>query len=554
MKLISNLAHLDQQAIQGLGIPGLVLMEEAGRQVAEQVIRLFDEALSPSSNVVILCGRGNNGGDGFVCARKLASLDSPLKGRLNLTVIHTAPAEDYQGDAKINMDILPHYPIDSIHASEASWEGIESCLTQAGIIVDALFGSGLTRPIRLDSMEGQLIALTNQLTEDSSDEQTPIVLAVDLPSGVSGETGQVLGCAIHADLTLTFSAGKPGLYLPPGKACCGVVDVVDIGIPRYLIDSDPSRLQLTTEDHVYHSLPIRSVDSHKYSVGCLMVIAGSLTMPGAAQLTAEAALSAGAGLVVLAAPQSVFAQLQLMPEIIHLPLPETNEGTLGLSAIPFILQGIREKKCQAIALGPGLGQQDETQEFVHQLLLELTPLKHPIVIDADGLNALANSSTPTPFNNEQIILTPHVGECARLLQHTTQSVQNNLLQSAQETQTAWACHVLLKSSTMITARHVSNKQAEAGSLWINPTGNSGMATAGSGDVLTGIIASLCAQGVSPEQAASGGAYLHGLAGDLAAEALSTQAMKASDISHYLPQAFQAILQSEYRPEQDKKPT
>ncbi len=529
MKLISNLAHIDKQAIEELGIPGLLLMEEAGRQVAEAVMSVLDidknNKNDKGASIVIFCGPGNNGGDGFVCARKLVLLDKNSR----ITVIHATSAKAYHGDAKTNFDLLKHYPINIVHAEDTITDEIEALILNADVLVDALFGSGLDRPIDSKSMAGQIIETVNNQSLET--QSTASIVAIDIPSGISGETGQVLGSPIKADLTISFATGKPGLYLPPGKHYSGLVEVVDIGIPQHLIDKDPSFFRLTTQESVISSLPQRKPDSHKYSTGCLMIIAGSKTMPGAAQLSAEAALSSGAGLVILASPDSVFDQLQLMPEIVHLPLPESKDGVLTPSAIPVILKNIQEKKCRAIALGPGLGQSSETHDFIHQLLPEIKKLKLPIVIDADGLNALAHKGLKEELDEKFTILTPHVGECARLLKRPASDIENDLLRAANDTQEVWACHVVLKSSTVVTAQRKGN-------IWLNPTGNAGMATAGTGDVLTGIIASLAAQGISPEQAATCGAYLHGLAGDLAAEELSPQAMKASDITRYLPQAFQ----------------
>ncbi len=536
MKLISNLAHIDKQAIEGLGIPGLLLMEEAGRQVAERVKNRFEACLPLIQKVVILCGAGNNGGDGFVCARKLTLLSSKLTERASITVIHTASAEKYTGDAKINLDLLAHYPVRVIHASTDNFDRVNECLASAGILVDALFGSGLSRPIEPESLEARLINGVSSLNSG------PYVIAVDLPSGVSSETGQLLGTALQAHQTVTFATGKPGLYLPPGKYKSGQVVVVDIGIPQSLIEGDLSAFRLTTQESVARCLPKRKLDAHKYSVGCVMVVAGSQSMPGAAQLTAEAALSAGAGLVVLASPESVFQQLQLRPEIVHLSLPETAEGSLSSESIDVVLQGIEDKKCRAIAIGPGLGQGEETQQAVKTLLNRLKPWALPVVIDADGLNALVSleeGQISSLYSGNQTVLTPHVGEGARLLKCSAQKVESNLLGSAHEIQARWGCHVVLKSSVMVTARWDDEK-----TLWLNSTGNSGMATAGSGDVLTGIIASLAAQGQPPGEAAVCGAYIHGLAGDLAAEALSSQAMKAGDITESLPSTFQALLSLE----------
>ncbi len=522
MKLIANLAPIDRQAIEELGIPGLLLMEAAGRAVAVRVAELLDSL--EHAPVAILCGRGNNGGDGFVCARQLAML-----GVEDITVFHTSAEDGMKGDALTHFRLLRHYPVEVIHCPQAN-EETETRILNAAVVVDALFGSGLARAV--EGVEAALIRIVN----DPAKHDEQCVVSVDIPSGVDGATGQVLGTAVAADFTVTFATPKPGLFLPPGKTLSGRVEVADIGIPRHLIDQDPSPLRLTTRSWVREHLPERAADAHKYSVGSVLILAGSRDMPGAAQLCAEAAMACGAGMVTLAAPESVFSQLKLMPEIVHLPLPETADGHLGPEAIEPVLVALSDKKCRAISLGPGFGTSPETVRFVAGLLERLQSSNLIRVIDADGLNCLGLMENRAGLAlDDRVILTPHVGEASRLLKQEAAVIQPDLIRAARSLQEAFSAQVVLKASVMVTAR-------TDGLIRINPTGNPGMATAGSGDVLTGIIASLAAQGLSADQAAALGPFIHGLAGDLAVETVSEHAMRASEITRHLPQAFGIIME------------
>lgn len=523
MKLIPNLAEIDRKAIQQAGIPASTLMEAAGVQMASTV----QTHCRPTQRGLIVCGPGNNGGDGFVCARKLYQA-----GYHALSVIYTGTT--YKNEALANLEqILIGCPIQVTNAREQT-ELALSQIEQADFIVDALFGSGLSRPIT--DIEAQLVDSMNKARQKT---YPAWILAVDLPSGIDGATGQVLGCAVEADATVTLAASKPGLYLHPGKAHAGTVSIVEIGIPTRLIYEDDSPIRLITLDNARTWLPHRKPDSHKYSHGQVLVIAGSKRMPGAAILCSEAAMSSGAGLVTLAAPASVFEQLPLMPEIIRLPLPDAE--VLGVASIPIIQEALASGKYNTVVIGPGLGQAIETADAIRQLLAHFKSLKFPVVVDADGLNAL--SQEPLTLN-PQFIITPHIGECGRLVQQDNSSILADVLQAAQHTRERYQAQIVLKSASTVIAT-LENNKPEQSLCWISPTGNPGMATAGSGDVLTGIIGAMAAQctaqGYPAWQAALLGVFLHGLAGDAAAAELTPYAMHASAITRYLPQAFKAIL-------------
>jgi NAD(P)H-hydrate epimerase len=565
MKLIANLGEIDRKAIRQAGIPADVLMENAGRRVAEAVMT----AVSPVKTGVILCGPGNNGGDGFVCARLLNQA-----GFRQLTVVYTG--SHYRAEALLHFEALMQCSVTVIQARTQRELALRA-LEDADFVVDALFGSGLARPVQ--GLEAELVMALNQRRSDfahhsgkpgpeSPDWSRPQVLAVDLPSGIDGATGQCLGVAVKADVTVTFAAAKPGLYLYPGKACAGRVQLADIGIPAALLDEDESSLRLMSAEQARAWLPPRLPDSHKGTFGHVLVLAGSRTMPGAAILCAEAAMSAGAGLVTLAAPRAVFEQCPLMPEIMRHPLPDADYLTpAGLAAVEALLS---HDRYDALLLGPGLGREEDTVRAILSLFESLRKRLIQVIADADALYALGRADLRLGQN---FILTPHVKECARLLQVEADAVSADLPEAARQAQRRYACAVVLKSAATLAAlpafdpgfaafepasRPETGKESGCqpsfipGSCaeppgerqWISPLGNPGMATAGSGDVLAGIIAALAAQrhaqGLSPFPAAPLGVYLHGLAGDAAAETLSPYAMRASDITRHLPRAFKAL--------------
>lgn len=530
MKLISNLHEIDQKAIREAGIPAADLMESAGVQVAQAV----QSHCQPAQTGVIVCGPGNNGGDGFVCTRKLYGA-----GYQALTVIYTG--QDYRNEALANLEkLLISLRIPLVNANQQPELAIRH-IEEADFIVDALFGSGLARPIA-----GREASLVEAMNVRHQSAKPSWVLAVDLPSGLDSATGQVLGCAVKADATVTLGAGKPGLYLQPGKAHAGNISVVDIGLPKRLIEEDESPYRLITLADAQAWLPPRLADSHKYSYGHVLVIAGSRAMPGAAVLCSEAAMRSGAGLVTLAAPSQVFQQLPLMPEIMRLALPDAAQ--LGVASVNALKEALTKGKYSTVIMGPGLGRDSETVSAIMSLLTHLKSLNIPVVLDADGLNAL--SANPIMLS-EQFILTPHVGECARLLGVENAVVSVDLLSAAAQLRDKYGAQAVLKSASTVIASLNPLEQGSAPTeqttklTLITPTGNPGMATAGSGDVLSGIIGAMAGQVHAAQrpfwQAAPLGVYLHGLAGDAAAESLTVHCLHATKIIDYLPQAFRQVL-------------
>jgi hydroxyethylthiazole kinase-like uncharacterized protein yjeF len=522
MKLIANLSDIDRKTTLQTGVSAEMLMESAGTQVALAV----QVVTQKHQKGVLVCGPGNNGGDGFVCARKLYEA-----GYASLIVIYTGTG--YRHESLKNLEkILSHFPIEALSATEKPEQAMAR-IQQADFVVDALFGSGLSRNI--SGVEAALIEAINQRRQRSA---CPVI-AIDLPSGVNSEHGQTMGIAVQASQTVALATGKPGLYLYPGKACAGTIAVVDIGIPARLIDEDESPFHLITQRQARQWLPERKLDSHKYNYGHVLVVAGSPAMPGAAILCAEAAMRCGAGLVTLAAPTSVFNQLPLMPEIMRLPLPD--EACVGEKTLTALQNAFALKKYSAVVIGPGLGRAPETVKTLLTIFQWLQSMDIPVVVDADALYALAQTPITLSAN---FILTPHTGECARLLGVENAAVMANLPQAAQATRHRYGASVVLKSAATVIVPAAPEISAET--CWISPTGNAGMATAGSGDVLSGIIGAFSAQKQAQQcpiwQAGPLGVYMHGLAGDAAAKKQTPYAMLASDISKHLPDAFGHLLQ------------
>ena len=525
MKLIPNLTAIDRKAIDDVGIPGLELMETAGRFVMDAVIDTCEN--NHNARVVILCGYGNNGGDGFVCARLLAK-----QGWDNISVCHLANAEQLRGDALANFQRLSETSINTILIDDM--REIIPLLEQADVIVDGLFGSGLSRPI--EGLAKQLIHHTNLVVS----EHNKPVIAIDLPSGVDSASGQIIGEAILATQTITFASPKPGLYLYPGKDHPGDVSIVDIGIPSHLIDEDTSHFRLMTPEVIRNCIPKRKPDGHKKSFGHVLAIGSCRDMPGAIQLTAEAALTSGCGLVTVATPETVLKRNPLMPELLQHRLMETSNGTIRDDAFEQLESTLED--FQAIVIGPGMGTDKATVTFLEKLLNTLIKRKIPTVIDADGINGLSlliqQGNLKLEYLTEQFVLTPHVGEFLRLTELPKSLIENEFLLALQAAKDKTAAHIVLKSA--VTAVGLPDK-----TIWVSPCGNSGMATAGSGDVLAGIIGSLAAQSLTAHQSLSSlvlaGVYLHGLAGDIATSHRTVYAVRASDITHYLPDAFKHIL-------------
>ncbi len=512
----SQMREIDARAIKKFKIPGLTLMENAGQAVADQAERLLGkDRLGLELNVCVICGKGNNGGDGLVAARLLV-----LRG-IKVSVFLLGRLGEVKGDAKTNLKKLKKAGLAAVEVtSPKGLKALRKELAGAQLIIDAVFGTGFK-----GAPEKNIAAVIKEINNAGA-----TVLSVDIPSGVDGETGQVWDEAVRADTTITMGLMKTGLIFYPGRSLAGEVVVADIGFPPRVIKELGSDIQIPEPVQLKNYLPPRNPEGHKGSFGTVLTLAGSLGMTGAAYLTSVAALRSGAGLVYLGIPESLNDIMETkLTEVITKPLPETRTRTLSLQAFDRIK--ILMSKADAMVLGPGLSIHPETVELVQAVIKEL---KIPAVLDADALNAVSEKPEllhqPTP-----LVLTPHYGEMSRLLKANIFQIKMNPLKTAREAAAKFGQVVVLKGAPTITA-------LPDGQAWINPTGNSGMATAGAGDVLAGLIAGLMAQGADPGKAAVLGAYLHGRAGDLAAENKTPYCMTAGDILDNLPPAYKKIME------------
>jgi NAD(P)H-hydrate epimerase len=503
--------QLDQQTIQEIGIPSTVLMENAGRTTFQILRQEFPDLDDP---VVVLAGRGNNAGDGFVVARYLANAG------IEVLVLLLAEKCQLSGDAKLNLDILEQLtiPVREITTEAALLEQIP-LLEDASLLVDALLGTGLSSGVK--GLYRSAITLIN-------DTPAP-VLAIDIPSGLSADTGHPQGIAVIADVTVTYGWPKLGQILPPGRELVGRLWQVDISIPP--AHANISRIELAAPGNLRHLLPYRLADSHKGDFGHLLVLAGSVGKTGAATLTGEAALRVGAGLVTVGVPASLNTILEIkLTEAMTQPLAEPDGvQALGLRALEEIAAILPGKT--ALAVGPGLGTHSQTVHLVRQLVRRSTL---PLVLDADGLNAVAHDLESIVEAHAPIIMTPHPGEMSRLLGRLTKDIQANRLDAALELAERTQAIVVLKGAQTIIANH-------EGRIVINSTGNPALAQGGTGDVLTGMIGGFLAQKVEPFDAACLGVYLHGLAADLRASCQGVCGMLAGELLEDLPEVIKAFL-------------
>ncbi len=504
--------EVDSITIEEVGIPGIVLMENAGTGIVRTMERVIKNLAR--KKVLVVCGKGNNGGDGFVIARHLF-----LKS-VNLQIILLGTVKSLQGEARTNADSARKLNIPLLEMTQANSSQLSHALRHSQVIVDAIFGTGLTR--KVDGLTASVIRKLNVSGK--------FVVAVDIPSGIDSDTGQLSGPHIQADLTLALAAFKRSHFLFPAAEAMGAIELIDIGIPTSVIDRVAESVSVLEQDDIAPLFPKRKRNSHKGTYGHLLVVAGSTGKGGSAGLTALAGLRAGTGLVTLACPESMIPSQEWHPmEVMSVPLSETKSGAIAESALQPALMALKEKS--ALAIGPGLGTSPVTLKFIEGLLSNISC---PLVIDADGLNLLAKSKKLLDRLPENSILTPHPKEMSRLTGLSTANIQKNRLKTVQDFCSHYQVIVVLKGAHSMIG-------LPDGRVRINPTGHAGMATAGSGDVLTGLIGGLLAQGFSPENAALAGVYLHGRAGDLYAEAQPEQTLIASDLLDYLPSAIKETL-------------
>jgi NAD(P)H-hydrate epimerase len=505
--------EMDRRAMEEFGIPGLELMENAGRCCVEEIIAEFGR--QGGRRAVILAGKGNNGGDGHVIARLL--LDEGWK----ITLLVLAERELVVGDAAVNLKRLPpdlprfrtrEGEIATLHATD---------INQADLIVDAMLGTGLNSEI------GGVYREAVQLINDSG---RPVV-AVDIPSGIHGSSGRILGSAVQADLTVTFACPKLGHLLYPGAELVGRLVVRDIGIPPSLLEQAPG-FEYLDEESMAPLLRRRDRQGHKGDYGHCLFIAGSTGKSGAAALCANSAMRAGSGLVTLGVPEKLHQILEVKTtEAMTVPLPDSGDGHLAESAFGEIVNLLTGR--DVLAIGPGIDRQPETVALVRSLA---ETVELPLVIDADGLNALATDMTVLKWKRSSaMVLTPHPGEMARMLGAPLPPEQADRIELCREFSRSHDVHLVLKGARTIIA-------SPDGSVAINGSGNPGMASGGMGDVLTGIIASLMGQEYDVRDACRLGVFIHGYAADMVAREKGEIGIIATDVIEMLPSARKRLME------------
>jgi hydroxyethylthiazole kinase-like uncharacterized protein yjeF len=503
----AQMREADRRTIDDIGIPSLVLMENAGRQAVAAVEAMYSDL--SERHVAVLCGRGNNGGDGFVVARTL------VQRGVEVSVFLMGRVAEVRGDARINLEILGRLGLTVVEVADSeAWELHFSEVSDCTLIVDAIFGTGLNAPVS---------GLIESVIADVNASGIPVV-AIDLPSGLSADSPEPIGPSIEAGLTVTLAAPKLPLVLPPGETHAGDIVIADIGIPSEVLESvEGPRVDLLTRAAMRELITPRTPDSHKGDYGRVLIVAGSRGKTGAAHLAAVGALRSGAGLVTVATPATCQAAVSTMgPEYMTEALDETDEGL-----DPDGVDGVLDMARDVIAIGPGLGQASATREFIRQLVDRATM---PLVIDADGLNAFAGDPDRLAGREgRDVIITPHPGEMARLVGMSTDEVQSSRLEIARNFAAAHHVFVVLKGHRTLIATPDEK-------VFINPTGNPGMATGGTGDVLTGMIAAWLAQLLDAEAACKLAVYLHGMAGDLAEADEGEVAMTSADVAGHLGDA------------------
>jgi ADP-dependent NAD(P)H-hydrate dehydratase / NAD(P)H-hydrate epimerase len=504
----TQMKNADRRTIEEIGVPSAVLMENAGRQVVAAMEAAFDDLAS--RHVAVLCGRGSNGGDGFVVARTL------MQRGVACSVFLFAPVAEVRGDARINLDILGRLGTTVVEVVESqAWELHYSEISRCDLIVDAILGTGLNSAVR---------GLLETVVADINATTIPVV-AIDLPTGLSADTHELIGQSIDATLTVTMAAPKVPLVLPPAETRTGDLVIADIGIPQSVIEElEGPYLALLAREQVRELVQARPADAHKGDFGRVLVVAGSVGRAGAAHLAGLGALRSGAGLVTVATPRSCLTAVAAMaPEYMTEALEEAENGTVVLPALERVLS----VPADVIAVGPGLGRTPGVSALVHGIV-ERSAV--PLVLDADALNAYVEDPALLMERDAgDVIITPHPGEMARLLGVSVGEVQADRVESARGFAVTHRVYVILKGHRTIIA-------TPEGRVFVNLTGNPGMATGGTGDVLTGMVAAWFGQLLDAEAACKVAVYLHGLAGDLAEADEGEVAMTATDLVAHLGDA------------------
>lgn len=513
-----------EQAAAAQGLSTDTLMEQAGLAVAQALRRRLGGVAGVP--ILVLAGPGNNGADGLVAARHLRRWGAAVTAYL-VAGLPSRPKPDNKLAAKL--ESTRRYAVTILSPSaDPDLAQLDALLRRSRLVIDAVLGTGNSRP--LTGTVKEIMQRVSAIREQSPPTARPLLAALDLPSGLNPDTGAVDAATPAADLTLALALPKLGLLAFPGAAQVGELQILDIGLPAGLGETDLS-IELLTADWADSCLPPRPLDSHKGTFGHALIIAGSRNYVGAAVLAAAAAARAGAGLVTLAAPKSVYPLAAAhLAEIIHLPLPETAAGQVHPDAAAIIRAGL--SRYTGIAVGSGLGQSAATTEFIERLLLTPPVPNLPTVIDADGLNNLAQIPDWPQRIAAPLILTPHPGEMATLTGLTTAAIQQDRVSIARRYAAQWGAVVVLKGAH--TALAEPSRLHPDGLVRISPFANPALATGGTGDVLTGIIAGILAQGLNPFAAAGCGVYRHGQAAARLTAAPGRSGLLASDLVNALP--------------------
>jgi ADP-dependent NAD(P)H-hydrate dehydratase / NAD(P)H-hydrate epimerase len=501
---VAQMRELDRSAIDTYGIPGEILMENAGIGVFQVIHKHIGVT---GRRFVVLCGAGNNGGDGFVVARKILSNGGAV------IVFTLGDRNRLSASAAQKLTILEKLPVDIAHLSDV--RDLATALETSDVIVDAIFGTGLTRDV--SGIYRQVIDLVNASGKP--------VISVDIPSGVSGDTGRIMGVAVKADYTVTFGLPKIGSMVYPGAELVGMHYVCHISFPPDLYESE----NLEYAVNVPLPLPRRQIAGHKGTFGDVLFVAGAVGYFGAPYFCAMSFLKAGGGYARLATPRSVAEVVAGRgSEIVFVPQDETPEGSLSYACKPALLQ--MSDLVDMAVIGPGLSLNATTQQLVRELVAEMAV---PILLDGDGITAACSHSDVVRNRSAETVLTPHLGELSRLTGSSIESIQENLLEVSVETAGQLRAYLVVKGAHTLVVY-------PDGRVFINLSGNDGMATAGSGDVLAGAIAAMMGLGLSLPDAVRQGVFVHGLAGDLAAEVVGRDGVTAGDILAHMPGALRLV--------------
>ena len=502
----SEMKEIDRKSAEAFGTPTLDLMENAGKGLAKVIQKHYPDA----ERIAIFCGKGNNGGDGLVAARHLS-------GKANVVVFLLCRKNEINGNAKVNLDKFKGKLFEI--TEEEDFRKTVSGAAKADIIVDAILGTGL-----ISGVSGRLKAVI-----DGINALNKKVVAADIPSGIDPNTGQIMGAAIKSELTITFGIPKAGLYLFPGSDYSGKIEVIDIGFPDALVSGEGIKTGIIEKADITPLFPERPKDTHKGIFGHLLVVAGSRGKTGAAAMASNAALRSGAGLVTLAVPKNLQPIYEMkLTEVMTEPLSESEKWSISENALGEIL-ALSEGK-NAVALGSGIEPTSAAVKVMAGLIKELS---HPVVIDAGGIDAIIANRDILKNAKGPRIITPHPGEMGRLLGISSMNVQADRVGIAKAFAEENNVVVVLKGAHTVIA-------VPEGRAFINTTGNPGMATAGTGDALTGIIGGLLAQGFNPEHAALASVYLHGVAGDMVKDEKGEYGIMATDLIEKIPYAIKSV--------------